>query len=219
MILNAGYRRPKSNVSEAIHTSTRRTRGTRGNRCAPAPWVRHTITLLALVWLNVAIAPCVMALTPAVGTPVNHLSGSAPDSGVPERHHCPHCPPAQVRSVTEHGEESIHPCPRSGSHQAHASGASSTSTAADTGAEDAHRLTPVTCVDSGSDCDAFDATPPEGRGADLKVKPGAELVYLAPAWPVVPVRRSSELPPRWRTLSYLPGPPPALNCLHCVYLK
>ncbi|MEZ5553568.1 MAG: hypothetical protein R3E82_22000 [Pseudomonadales bacterium] len=155
---------------------------------SPAPWARHALTLLAVVWLNVAVQPCVMALTPDVGAPATKLLGTAPDSGAPDRHHCPHCPPAQARTVSEHSAGPAQPEP--GGHQGHGGGATGISDAADA------QATPGSCVDTGSDCGAFDATPPERQGVDLKVKPGAGLAYLAPAWPAVVIRRYSGLPPR-----------------------
>lgn len=212
-LLDAGNGRPKAIVSQAIHTSTRTTRGTRRAKGSPAPWARHALTLLAVVWLNVAVQPCVMALAPDVGAPAADLRRAAPDSGAPERRHCPHCPPVQARSAAVSNGAAPHPCPASGARQSPGGSATVISALVDT------QAIPGSCVDAGSDCGAFDATPPDSRGADLKVKPGAELVYLAPAWPSAALRADSELPPRWRTLSHLPGPPPALNCLHCVYLK
>lgn len=98
-------------------------------------------------------------------------------------------------------------------HQGHGS------TAGAREAADPVLSTSTDCLDSPADCGDFGRMAPDGRGGDLKVKPSPELVYLAPAWPMLATHPATELPPRWRTLSYLPGPPPALNCLYCVYLK
>jgi len=207
-ILKLRIRRPEAIVSQTTH-SRHRVSG-----YSPPPWARHALTLLAVLWLNVAVQPCAMAMVPDSGVGDQVVVGTdGPDSGAPVAHHCPHCPPAQLRAVPDRSETTDPSSPAMNGHQGHGASIPGSDSA------DEALSASTSCLDTFSDCGDFGRMATDGRGADLKVKPSPELVYLAPAWPAVVVQRATELPPRWRTLSYLPGPPPALNCLHCVYLK
>ena len=66
------------------------------------PWARTVLAMFALVWLNLALLPCVMAATAAEnGSEYSHYQQEGHTAAEPRQHesqhYCPHC------AVVNHG--------------------------------------------------------------------------------------------------------------------
>ena len=105
---------------------------------------------------------------------------------------CVHCPPALIEDGSSH---SMH----------HADDSDSTSAHCDTGM---------------SQCTFGDDINVDSRTSTIKVKdaPADLVLAIAPAMPVLALAEYSPLLAQLCIRTYLPGEPPPLNVLYCVYL-
>ena len=105
---------------------------------------------------------------------------------------CVHCPPAMTEEGAAH---SMH----------HADDSDSTST---------------NCATGMSQCMVGDDINVDSRTSTIKVKdvPADSVLAIAPAMPVPALAEYSPLLAQLCIRSYLPGEPPPLNVLYCVYL-
>ena len=148
-----------------------------------AAWTPGVLGLFVVVWLNLALQPCAMAM------------------GNEHEHDCPRCPPSHQQH--QHLPDPSHPMPTDGLA---AGGA----------------LCPgvVSCAEAPGACGASEALYHDGRSVQPKVEDSPQdLPTVVLPVDVIPVDMRPRWPERWSVaIRPVPGFPPALFSLYCVYL-